>query len=69
MSFFNFDNAFSAEKDSKSMMFSYGDEDEKKGKGTMKSSGFLGFPSHVDFLAMWMSTRKLLRDLSRPRRR
>ena len=48
MSFFNFDNAFSAEKDSKSMMFSYGDEDEKKGKGTMKSSGFLGFPSHVD---------------------
>ena len=48
MSFFNFDNAFSAEKDCKSMMFSYGDEDEKKGKGTMKSSGFLGFPSHVD---------------------
>ena len=48
MSFFNFDNAFSAEKDSKSMMFSYGDENEKKGKGTMKSSGFLGFPSHVD---------------------
>ena len=43
-----FDNAFSAEKDCKSMMFSYGDEDEKKGKGTMKSSGFLGFPSHVD---------------------
>ena len=30
------------------MMFSYGDEDEKKGKGTMKSSGFFGFPSHVD---------------------
>ena len=48
MSFFNFDNAFSAEKDCKSMMFSYGDEDEKKGKGTMKSSGFLGFPDHVD---------------------